>query len=199
MRREQTEQGRILATQDDHASMFRALGSIRLKASELHSSVRRLLIVACEQHNEVARVLNGLVHLLDKVRSKGNVVVLNEDLVALLRKNVGYLLRNSGHRAATAQEEIVTLSGTAWHGSDPRLQRRWSRAHGGPSRTAGSRGEINFQTQPALAPAWHGPEDLRSALVAAVIQVNELAARERSALAHCHGRLALGAQERMSG
>src|SRR5262249_56370136 len=63
--REQTEQGRVLATQDDHASMFRALGSIRLKASELHSSVRGLLVVAREQHNEVSCVLNGLVHLLD--------------------------------------------------------------------------------------------------------------------------------------
>src|SRR5262249_18584273 len=97
MRREQTDQGRVLATQDDHAAMFRALGSIRLKASELHSSVRRLLIVAREQHNEVSRLLNGLVHLLDEVCSNRNIVVLNEDPIALLSENVGDLLRNSGH------------------------------------------------------------------------------------------------------
>src|SRR5262245_32464257 len=117
MRREQTEQGRVLATQDDHASMFRALGSIRLKARELHSTVRRVLVVAREQHNEVSRVLNGPVHLLDEVRSNRNIVVLNEDPVALLGKNVGDFLRNSGHGAATAQEEVVSLTGTAWHGS----------------------------------------------------------------------------------
>src|SRR5262245_20608552 len=68
--------------------MFRALGSICLKASELHSSVRRLLVVAREQHNEVSRVLNGLVHLLDEVRSNRNIVVLNEDPVPLLSENV---------------------------------------------------------------------------------------------------------------
>jgi hypothetical protein len=73
------------------------LGSVRLEARELHSSVRRLLVVACEQHNEVARVLNGLVHLLDKVRSNRDVVVLNENAVTLLLENVGDLLRNSGH------------------------------------------------------------------------------------------------------
>jgi hypothetical protein len=48
----------------------------------------------------------------------------------------------------------------------------------------------------ALAPAWHGSQDLCFAFVAAL--VNELAARERHALAHLHGRLALWAQERMS-
>jgi hypothetical protein len=45
--------------------------------------------------------------------------------------------------------------------------------------------------------AWHGSQNLCSALVAAVIQVNELVARKRNALAYFHGRLALGAQERM--
>src|SRR5215813_12761093 len=117
MWREQTEQTRVLATQDDHATLFRALGGIRLEARELHSSVRRLLVVAREQHNEVARVLNGLVHFFDKVRSNRDVVVLDEDPVALLSENVGDLLRNSGHRAATAQEEVVSLTGTAWHGA----------------------------------------------------------------------------------
>src|SRR5262245_56488715 len=128
MWREQAEQGRVLPTQDDHASMFRALGSIRLEARELHSSERRLLVVAREQHNEVSRVLNGLVHLLDKVRGNRNVIVLNEDFVALLSEDVSDLLRNSGHRATAAQEEVVSLTGTAWHGSDPRAQQQWSRA-----------------------------------------------------------------------
>src|SRR5262249_5108898 len=97
--------------------MFRTLGSIRLEARELHSSVWRLLVVAREEHNEVSRVLNRLVHLLDKVRSNRNVVVLDENLVALLGKNPGDLLRNSCHRATTAQEEVVSLTGTAWHGT----------------------------------------------------------------------------------
>src|SRR5262249_31085773 len=115
---EQPEQRGILATQDDHATLFRALGGIRLEARELHSSVRRLLVVAREQHNEVSRVLNGLMHLLDEIRSNRNVVVLDEDLVALLGEDVGDLLRNGGHRAPTAQEEVVSLTGTAWHRSD---------------------------------------------------------------------------------
>jgi len=51
------------------------------------------------------------VHLLDEVRSNRNIVVLNADPVALLRKNVGYLARNSCYRAATAQEEVVLLTG----------------------------------------------------------------------------------------
>src|SRR5262249_8275683 len=134
MWREQTEQRRVLATQDDHATLFRALGGIRLETRELHSSVTRLLVVAREQHNEVSRVLNGLVHLLDKVRSNRNVVILDEDPVALLSENVGDLLRNRGHRAATAQEEVVSLTGTAWHGSDPRA------SSNGHAQTAGRQG-----------------------------------------------------------
>src|SRR5262249_20360869 len=139
--REQTEQGRVLATQDDHASMFRALDSICFKARELHSSVRRLLVVAREQHNEVARVLNGLVHFFDKVRSNRDVVVVDEAPVALLSETVGALRRNSGHGAATAQEEVVSLTGTAWHGATLVL----SNGHAeqcGPSRMrVGSEGE----------------------------------------------------------
>src|SRR5262249_33385698 len=42
-------------------------------------------------------------------------VVLNENFVALLGEDVGDLARNSGHRAPPAQEEIVTLTRTAWH------------------------------------------------------------------------------------
>jgi len=54
----------------------------------------------------------------------------------------------------------------------------------------------DFQTQSALAPAWHGSQDLCSAFVAAVVHVNELAARERHALAHFHQRLAAWALRR---
>src|SRR5262245_37891841 len=54
----------------------------------------------------------------------------------------------------------------------------------------------DFQTQSALAPAWHGSQDLCSAFVAAVVHVNELAARERNALAHFHQRLAAWALRR---
>src|SRR5262249_1705164 len=84
-----------------------------LEARELHSSVRRLLVVAREQHNEVSRVLNGLMHLLDEIRSNRNVVVLDEDLVALLGEDVGDLLRNGGHRAPTAHEEVLSLAATS--------------------------------------------------------------------------------------
>jgi len=38
--REQTQQRGVLATQDDHATLFRALCGIRLETRELHSSVR---------------------------------------------------------------------------------------------------------------------------------------------------------------
>jgi len=115
--------------------MFRALGSIRLKARELHSSVRRLLVLPCEQHNEVSSVLNGLVHLLNEVRSNRNVVVLNENPVALLGENVGHLLRNSGHQTSTAQEEVVSLTGTAWHRGGPRVP-----SSDGHARNAGGQG-----------------------------------------------------------
>jgi hypothetical protein len=42
----------------------------------------------------------------------------------------------------------------------------------------------------ALAPAWHGSQDLCSAFVAAVVHVNELAARKGNALAYLHEHLA---------
>src|SRR5215510_13683131 len=54
----------------------------------------------------------------------------------------------------------------------------------------------DFQTQSALAPHWHGSQDLCSAFVAAVVHVNELAARERHALAHFHQRPATWALRR---
>jgi hypothetical protein len=49
----------------------------------------------------------------------------------------------------------------------------------------------------ALAPAWHGSQNLCSALVAAVVHVNELAARDRNTLAHFHERLASWALRRI--
>jgi hypothetical protein len=64
-------------------------------ASKLVNSIRRTATahVAREQHDEVSRVLDGVVHLLDEVRGKGDVVVLDEDPVALLGENVGDLAR----------------------------------------------------------------------------------------------------------
>src|SRR5262249_7878911 len=112
---EQTEQRGVLATQDDHATFFRALCGVRLETRELHSSVRRLLVIAREQHNEVSRVLNGLVHLLDKVRSNRNVVILGANPIPVLLENVGDLLRNGGHRTPTAQEKIVFVTAAARH------------------------------------------------------------------------------------
>jgi hypothetical protein len=49
----------------------------------------------------------------------------------------------------------------------------------------------------ALAPAGHGSQNLCSALVAAVVHVNELAARNRNTLAHFHERLASWALRRI--
>jgi hypothetical protein len=61
------------------------------------------------------------MHLLDEAVSETNVIVLNEYPVALLRENVGDLLGNGVHRAPTAQEEVISLTGTAWHGGNPRV------------------------------------------------------------------------------
>src|SRR5262249_33997734 len=99
---------------------FRALCGIRLETRELHSSVRRLLIVAREQHNEVSRVLNGLVHLLDKVCSNRKIVILSANLIAVLLENVGDFLSNGGHRTPTAQEKIVFVTAAARHCGFPR-------------------------------------------------------------------------------
>jgi hypothetical protein len=49
---------------------------------------------------------------------------------------------------------------------------------------------IGKRIRGALAPERHGSQNLCSALVAAVIHVNELAARKRNVLAHLHQRLA---------
>jgi hypothetical protein len=58
------------------------------------------------------------VHILDKARAEFKVVILDADRVALLQENVSDLARNGGHRAPTAQKEVVTFTGTAWHRSD---------------------------------------------------------------------------------
>ena len=57
----------------------------------------------------------AFVHGLDKARAETEVVVFDMDLVALLLENVGDLGSNSGHRAPTAQEEVVPLSQTVCH------------------------------------------------------------------------------------
>ena len=40
---------------------------------------------------------------------------LCKDAVALLSKNLLNLLGNGGHRAATAEEEVVAFTVSAWH------------------------------------------------------------------------------------
>jgi hypothetical protein len=61
----------------------------------------------------------------------------------------------------------------------PWCSARWQITRWAPPRAA-----------PALAFVWHGSQDLCSAFVAAVVHVNELAARNGNALAHFHRRLA---------
>ena len=77
-----------------------------------------------------------------KLAPRRNVVVLDEDLVALLRENVGDLARNGGHRAPTAQEEVVTFTGTAWHRGVPRAQQQWSRRTVWGVKDAGRHGSL---------------------------------------------------------
>src|SRR6516165_10087772 len=60
------------------------------------------------------------MYLLDEVRSNRDVVVLRADLVAFLLENVGDLLRNRGHRPATAQKEVVFVTPAARHCGFPR-------------------------------------------------------------------------------
>jgi hypothetical protein len=48
----------------------------------------------------------SILHLLDEVRSQGNVVVLDENLVSLLSENLG---GNGGHRAPVCQAAQAAL------------------------------------------------------------------------------------------
>src|SRR5262249_28723082 len=115
-------------------------------ACKLLAGVGRLFVVAGEENYEVTRVFDGLVHFLDEARAELKIVVLDADLVALLSEDVGGLLPNSGPRAATGQEEVVPLTGTAWHGgtlvlsSDGHAQNAGRQGRGGQTASPHNRG-----------------------------------------------------------
>ena len=91
-------------------------------------------------------------------------------------------------RAAWFSDSIAIVS--------PRCSRWFTRCEGRPM-TVRTRGlMIGKRIRGALAPERHGSQDLCSAFVAAVVHVNELAARERHALAHFHQSLAAWALHR---
>jgi len=58
--------------------------------------------------------LGGLTDALDEA-VEANRADLRANPIAVLLENVGDLLSNSGHRAPTAQEEVVSLTRTDWH------------------------------------------------------------------------------------
>ena len=107
---EETFQWRILAPQDCNVPLLWAAQSLSLEAGELLPSVREPEIVFCKEDDQAARPSDCLVHFFDKARAKPKVVILDADLVTLLQENVSDLARNGGHRAPTAQEEVVPLN-----------------------------------------------------------------------------------------
>ena len=86
-----------------------------LEAGEFLAGVWRLFVVPGEQDDEVARILDRLVHRLDEARAERDVVILDEDLVALFGQNVRDLLRDGSDRAAPAEEKIQPVSDCAQH------------------------------------------------------------------------------------
>jgi hypothetical protein len=72
----------VVATQDDDATVPLIAQPLGLKVRELLAGVGRLFVVPGEQDDQVARVLDPLMHRLDQARAERNVVVLDDDLVA---------------------------------------------------------------------------------------------------------------------
>ena len=112
---EKPAQRHILAAQDDDVTVLRALQPLRLEARELLAGVGRLFVVAGEEDDEVARVLDRLVHRLDEARAERDVIILNEDLVALVGQNVLDLVRDGRDRSAPAEKEVERVPETARH------------------------------------------------------------------------------------
>jgi hypothetical protein len=112
---EQAAQRHVLTAQDDDVTLFSALCPLGLETRELLAGIGGLFVIVGEQDHEITRVLHGLVHRPDEARTERDVVVLDEDLVALLRENVGDLAGNGGDRAPTAQEEVVAFIVPAGH------------------------------------------------------------------------------------
>ena len=112
---------------------------------------------------------------------------LHPDAVRLIARVI-VILPSPLSRAAWFSDSIAIVS--------PRCSRWFTRCEGRPM-TVRTRGlMIGKRIRGALAPERHGSQDLCSAFVAAVVHVNELAARERNALAHLHERLAPWASRR---
>src|SRR5262249_30420884 len=95
---------------------------------------------------------------LDKVRSNRNVVILRANPIAVLLEKVGDLARNSSHRAPTAQKEVVSLTGTAWHGATLVL------SNGHAEQCGPSRMRVGSEGERSRLPAWVSPTVSKSLL-----------------------------------
>jgi hypothetical protein len=92
---------------------------------EFLACVRRPFVVAGEQDDEAAGVLDPVVHRPDEARAERDVVVLDEHFVVRRCEGVGNLLRGRRDRAAPAEEKS-NLSATA-PGIGPVSRRRGRR------------------------------------------------------------------------
>jgi hypothetical protein len=72
-------QGQILAAQNDDVPLFLTLRPICVKAPILPACVLRNFVVVREQNNEIARLLNALVHVFQEICANRDVVVLHKD------------------------------------------------------------------------------------------------------------------------
>ena len=64
---EKAAQGHVVAAEDDDAALLRALGAVRLEARELLAGLGRIFVVAGEEDDEVARVLDRVVDRSDEI------------------------------------------------------------------------------------------------------------------------------------
>jgi hypothetical protein len=88
------------------------------------------------------------VHGLDEAGPKRDIVVLNEDLIALPGEDVGDLTRDGCYRAPAAKEEIVALLMASRHRDHCALVAgRWSR------RSALAVKECGLLVEPTSPPA----------------------------------------------
>jgi hypothetical protein len=81
---EEAERRHVLAAQDDHPALLDALQPVGLEAGEFLAGIGRIFVVAGEQHDEVARVLDRLVHRLNEIAAERKVVILYDDLITAL-------------------------------------------------------------------------------------------------------------------
>jgi hypothetical protein len=81
-----------------------------------------VFVIAGEQDDEAAGVLDPVMHRPDETRAERDVVVLDEDLVVCRGEGVGDLLRDGRDRAAPAEEKIEPIGDCARH--CPKSRRR---------------------------------------------------------------------------